>query len=103
KFSSGLSAVTDISSSIETGSNTARGAIMWKGKFIYLKNLRARSWNLNVTDTDILTGLTTGVPHDPCIGADGNLYIPNGNEVAKCIINTGTTGNLASGVFTLDS
>lgn len=98
--------VTDISASLASGSTTARGSMPWRNKFVYCKDTEVRKFDLTGTfganEAQLLSGLTTGVPHDPVIGADGNLYIPNGNAVAKLILETGTTGNSTS-VFTIDS
>jgi len=98
--------VSDISGTLASGSTTARGAIAWRNKFVYLKNTEARKFDLTGTfganEAQLLSGLTTGVTHEPVIGADGNLYIPNGSAIARLVLETGTTGNSTS-VFSIDS
>lgn len=95
---------TDLTASINVSAAVV-GAVMWKGKYVYAQPTDLRSWDLNVTDVQILANSNTYSTLDIrklVVGADKNLYILDGDSVAKCVINTGTAGN-ALNSFAIDS
>jgi hypothetical protein len=97
-------AITDRSSQITTSATGAKGAFSYKGYFVYALATSVRARQIPVTggtDTEILTGLTSG-EHPFAIGADLNLYFPNGNSIGKITNVTGTSGN-STNVFSLES
>ncbi|MCL5667345.1 MAG: hypothetical protein M1383_06270 [Patescibacteria group bacterium] len=91
-------AVTDITASSGITTGSAKGAITWKGKYIYALNgsVVANTIGTN-TNTTLLTGLNTN-DHVFCIGPDGNLYVTDGNAVHILTSATGTTGNSLNAV-----
>jgi hypothetical protein len=82
---------TDISAAISTATTLARGCKIWYGTFIYAKNTDIRYYdNLAFTggsDASIITSGIVSAEHPFTIGADLNLYFPNGNSVGR-IVNT---------------
>lgn len=92
---------TDVSAQI-TVTNPVSGATIWKGRYIYHDNVASilRSNTLPVaigSNTTILSGFaTTEYYHPMAIGADKNLYIADYGRIARCILETGTTGNSAN-------
>ncbi len=94
---------TDETSNVTTGA--CLGAAVWRDKYVYSLATAVRKIELGAgTDTSLLTGLTTGMPHVMATGADLglNLYITNGNLIAKLILETGTTGNVLN-AFSLET
>lgn len=95
--------VTDASAAITTVTSTHREAVIWKSKIIRAVNGTAYSNAIPLSsDTVALTGLTTG-PHPGCIGADRNLYLGNGNNVAKITDPTTPGSNSTSVAASLET
>ena len=97
KTNSQTGATTDESANVTTTSSKARGAIVYGGYLLYARNTEIRSVLVGMTgDTQILTTNVTSAEHPFTIGADLNIYFPNGNYVGKIDHTTGlaaTTGN----------
>jgi hypothetical protein len=94
--------VTDVTSSYNINTSitgTARGACLWKGKFVYVTEQQARRIDVGgAGGTEyLLVTLSSGYPHVPVLGADGNLYISNANNVAK-LTSTTVSGSNSSTV-----
>lgn len=89
--------VSDYSSNVVVTNSLARGLIVWKNKLVYARDTEIRCIDLTGTpnDTQLLSGLTSG-DHPFTIGADLNLYCPNGNSIARLTSTAGTTGNTIS-------
>ncbi len=104
-------AVTDVSSNISTASSTARGTIIFNGLPIYAKNTDIRFYNKLLidgsgSDASIITSGITSGDHPFTIGADLNLYFPNGNSVGRVTNSTPNSTPTFVGtasVFTLES
>jgi hypothetical protein len=95
--------VTDITTASGITTGSIRGAIVWKGKYIYATDTKVIANTIGTsTNTDLLTGLNT-CDHVMCIGPDRNLYVTNGHLVAKLTSATGTSGNAADAFNTDDS
>lgn len=95
--------VTDETSNITIGS--VSGAAIWRNKYLYALDTQVRKIELGAdTDTQLLTGLTSGVPHIMCTGADLGLneYVTNGSVIGKLVLETGTSGNTTS-AFALET
>ena len=85
--------VTDKSSQI-TGMSTARGAIKFKGKFLYASDSTVKSQAIPVdgSETTVLSGLQTA-NHVMHVGPDRKCYMTNKQYVARITDPTTTTGN----------
>lgn len=99
------SGVTSDESSSITSTTNARGAMVYGGYLLYARTTTIRSCLINLsTNVEILTGLTDA-EHPFTIGADLNIYFPNGNSIGKINYSTGlaaTTGN-STAVFSLEA
>jgi len=88
---------TDESGNVTVTSSAARGIIVYGGYVVYARNTEIRSVTTALaTETQILTTNVTSGEHPFTIGADKNIYFPNGNYVGKINSATGlaaTTGN----------
>ncbi len=88
--------VSDYTSNITATTSSARGAILWKSKYIYARNDEIRCINPTSTpsDTQLVTiSNSTTTDHPLTLGADLNLYFPNGNQIGRLISTAGTSGN----------
>lgn len=86
-----------------TTTNGVRGAIMYKGKYIYSLDTEVRATDLNGTNTQILTGFSSdGILRPFCVGADQKLYVADFGGIGQITSTTGTAGNTAS-IVSLES
>ena len=106
--------VTDVSAQVNFAdgsdgpdtSNGIRGAIRYRGKIIYISDTTVFTGSIPLTlanQSRILIGLTSVVvggaltaypiEHIPHVGPDRNLYITNGNSIARVTTIDTTTGN----------
>jgi len=98
---------SDVTSSI-TVSTKVYGALVWRNKYVYSigngsSSQKIYSAALPVSGaTEILSVSNYGYENVMCVGADGNLYITNGKDIAKCILESGTTGN-SGAVYSLET
>ena len=97
--------VTDITTASGVITTSApQGAIFWRGKYIYALTGSIYAHTIGTaTNTLLLSGLTTTVPHIFTSGPDGNLYFTNGASIGKIVLDTGTTGNTATAFTDNDS
>ena len=99
-------AASDVSAQV-TSTGTFYSAIVWKSKLVYssASAVQSNSIPLNsANEVSILGSSTASVSHHPfCIGADRNLYMGNGNNVAKFTNEAGTTGNTTSVAASLET
>ncbi len=103
KINALTAASTDETASINVAAGSIGGATVWRDRYIYSPGTTVRSVTLALaSDTEILTGLTSSVPHVMTTGADKNCYITNGSDIAKLILESGTTGN-STNVFSLET
>lgn len=93
---------TDFTSSIDVTAPVA-GACIWKNKYIYAQPTSIRSWNFASTDVQILNGSNNSDLNirKLLVGPDLQLYAADYTSISKCILATGTTGNLLN-VFNID-
>ncbi len=97
--------VTDITTASGVITTSApKGAIFWRGKYIYAITDKIYANTIGTTtNTLLLSGLTTTVPHIFTTGPNGNLYFTNGASIGKITSDTGTSGNSATAFTDLDS
>lgn len=88
---------TDKTASV-TITNGVRGAIIYKGRYVYSLDNQVRSITTAATgDVQILNGTASdGIWHPMCVGADKNLYHADYSTINKITSVTGTAGNSAS-------
>lgn len=92
---------TDVTGNITAGA--VKGAGVWRGRYLYVLDTEVRSIVLNAgTDASVLAGLTSGVPHEITTGPDLNQYVTNGINIARLILESGTTGNTTSSNIVLE-
>lgn len=92
---------TDITTSSGITTGSIRGALVWRGKYIYFTDSTAIGLTIGTSTNTTLQGSLNTANHVPCIGTDGNLYFTNGNTIGKLTSATGTSGNSAN-VFQLE-
>ena len=87
---------TDVSSKLSV-SGTSRGAIEFKGKAVYIYSTTVTSNSIPIPssggEVTILSGLNSTGNAFMKVAPDRNLYITNGNKIARITSVTGTSGN----------
>ncbi len=96
---------TDVSAQTPSISGqTARGSIVYAGKFLYAINTAIYQNAIPVasgSEASLVTGLTSG-EHPLTLGADLACYFPNGNSIGRIVDSSGTLSAVAS-VFSLET